>query len=175
MRRERQLMYCGTLDVAVPASNDATQKTRWPAVETNWVGTEWIEFWFWLVQINGAPTAAKLTAKFQLGYPSIDGNEWATPAWTDFDDNDVALRCLGGQAWGATDPVNGVAYPRATDKTPGVLHDSAISGGNTVGYGTRCRLVAPPGMVRIVLAPTFTGGTSPSYRITGGYERVFAA
>lgn len=180
MHRERQALYGGTVDVYAAtgypnSANDQAQRCLWPANEVDLTGTRWIEFVLYLQSVAGTPTAASLTARFQKGVGQTTGNEWVAPKWADFTDYDVASRCLSGLGWGGVDGATGTVYPRALDKTPGTLHDTARNGASlTLGYEVRCRVIEPPDRLRVVLTPTFTGGSNPAYRINGYYTREFA-
>lgn len=166
---QRQLMY-GGLQSVVETSNDPSQ--FWPANDGDFLGAKWIEFYFYLSSISGSPTTAKLVAKFQKAAASTNAIEWARAKWFDFEDYDVATRCPGGLAWGSS-VVGGTSYPRARNHEPGTLHNSEESGSQTLAYMVNARLEPPFGKTRVQLIPTFTGGTSPAYKVLGYYEIGF--
>jgi hypothetical protein len=162
----RQLMYGGIKGVT---ANEADKTQLWPINDPDFVGAKWIDFYFYLASITGAPEHAKLQAKFQKAVASTTAIEWAVPVWQDFEDYDVTTRCLGGQAWGSSVP-GGTSYARATNHELGTLHNSEVSGSMTLGYFVSARVEPPFGKIRTFLIPKFTGGTSPTYQVVGYYE-----
>lgn len=163
---QRQLMYGGIKSVT---ANESDKTQLWPINDPEFAGAKWIEFVFYLKEVTGAPSAAKITAKFQKAVASSTATEFAIPIWQDFEDYDVATRCLGGQAWGSN-VVGGTTYERATNHEPGTLHNSETSGSLTLGYFVSARIELPYTKMRCFLLPAFTGGTSPAYQVVGEFQ-----
>jgi hypothetical protein len=148
---ERQRLYGGLQ----PVSAGDPKTLLLPAVDWETIGASVVEYMLFLSSITGGPTTSKLTAKMQKAHSASTGEDWIIPAWQDFTDHDVQHRCLGGVGWGYQDPAGAFSYPRPTDRSAGVLHDSTISA--AVGYIATLRIIEPYEKMRIQLAVTSTG------------------
>lgn len=157
---ERQRLY-GGLQPVVPSD---PHTLIIPAVDYETLGTTTVEYMLWMSSITGGPTTSKITAKMQKAHSASGGGDWIGPAWQDFSDSDVQDRCLRSSGFGYTDPAGAYSYIRPADKSAGVLHDSAVSGGLGLGYLVTLRIVEPYEKMRIQLAVTYTG-PEPTYLI----------
>lgn len=105
--------------------------------------------------ITGSPTAWSLTAKFQKSFADSSNYLDTTPGWVDFDAYDVTNRIVGGQGWftGAHSPPTGPAAGTIADNT------------DTLPIFVERTVIRPPGLCRVLLQPSFTGGTSPTLTV----------
>lgn len=125
-----------------------------PTYETEFNAGDVVNFEVTVEALTGAPSAAALAVKFQVSPIEYRGYnlDWTTTgdpqAWQDVAAADTYLgKLLVDGDW------------------PASLADQTFT---TVVRGVARRFIVPPinCLVRLALTPTFTGGTSPAFKVT---------
>lgn len=94
--------------------------------------------------INGAPTTASLKAKFQFCLPHVEGEQFVKERWFDLETVQVDNLIVDGADFPNPLADKTTTLPKTIQRT-------------IKGFGYR---------TRVLLEPSFTGGTSPSFKIT---------
>lgn len=133
--------------------------TDYKSAEIEAMGAKEVQWAILVESITGAPTTASLAAKFQVGAYEYGGYN------IDYEPNaDVVT-------WQDVAAADGFTGHLLLDGAwPAPLADQTLS---TRRFVVRRLRLAFPGLVRVVMTPTFTGGTSPAFNVTSAFTMIY--
>lgn len=116
-----------------------------PASDLDFTWAKSLTFQIYVKQVNGAPTTATLTAKWQYLIPGTDTfAQFTQPRWIDYETTQITALLADGSNFPNPLANEVTAFPVGFQRT---IRD--------FGYAAR-----------VVLTPAFTGGTSPSFSVS---------
>lgn len=127
-----------------------------PPYPVDWTAYKELIWTLSVASVAGAPTAWSLGAKFQFAQPHSTGLRYQNPRWYDLQEENVFAHVLEGVGW------YGGAHPQPIGGASGLVADQT----DTLPITVSRTIVNHPAGVRMVLAPSFTGGTSPALHIS---------
>lgn len=116
-----------------------------PASDLDFTWAKELTYQIYVKQLNGAPTAATLTAKWQIFIPATGTfAQYTAGVWIDIEAAQLNKLLVEGADYPSPLATEATTFPIAFQRT--ITH---------FGYAAR-----------VVLTPTFTGGTTPSFSIS---------
>ena len=155
MDAKTHILISGDETVTATESDGGTLLTC-PANQPEWgVTCDELLFEITVLAVNGSPSAWSLGVKFQRWVPTTKGMQYQYDSWVDLDA--VAL---------ATDVKEGVGWYSGSHADGGTGYGTIADNNDTLPITVK-RTIGNFGLcARVVLLPSFTGGTSPSLSLS---------
>jgi hypothetical protein len=147
--------------VGLTGGSGAGGEVAQPANAMDFSSVEELTFQIALTGVTGTPTTWSLSAKFQLCMPHISGNQYVVENWFDLQAEQASKLIVEGVGFyraAHTPPTGGAAGVIAdnTDTAPSPSAPLVVQ--RTIRYFGHA--------ARVLLAPSFTGGSSPAITTT---------
>lgn len=146
--RSSVLLHAGAINAAGTGAVEQNQ----PANQIDWGWADEVTFIVDVQSVQGVPTDWSLTGKFQFCMPDTTGAGYSAERWFDLQAEQVSKCIVEGVGW----------YGGASAAPVGAAVGTIAKLGDTLPLTVQ-RTIRNFGLrTRILLVPTFTGGTTPT-------------
>lgn len=146
--RSSVLVHAGPINAAGTSQVEQTQ----PPNRIDWDWADEVTFQIDVQSVQGTPTDWALTAKFQFCMSDTTGAGYSTERWFDLQTEQVAQCIVEQIGW----------YGGASTAPTGAAVGTIAKLGDTLPLTVQRTIRSFGARVRVLLVPTFTGGTSPT-------------